>query len=177
MTRALALIGLSLVTCMAGAADPLGRLFYTPAQRLQLDTLRNEKKTAPPAAEPEQPVPVPEVLRYDGSVRRSDGKTTVWINNRPVNDGKPTGELPVPSRVRPDHGLSLTLPEAGKNIELRVGQSVDVESGSVQEQYAPPLRDMEPAGTAAKPANAASPGDGSTARRTADDQDGERARR
>ena len=174
--RLLALVVLWPLIGTVNGAEPLGRLFYTPAQRAQLDGVRARKHVAPSAAEPEQPAPVPEVLRYDGIVRSSDGRTTLWINNRAITGGKPTGELPVPGRARPDHRISLTLPQAGRDVELSVGQSVDVVSGSVHEVYA------RPGGADAEPATRSASGKSAEraerAVRTApDEEDGERARR
>lgn len=174
----IAFIAPSFIGYAAYAAEPLGRLFYTPAQRAELDALRSKKNVAPPTPEPAQPAAIPDVVKYDGIVRRSDGRTTVWINNRAVDDGKPAGELPLSSRVRPDHRIRLTLPEAGKEIELRVGQSVDVVSGSIVEPYARTAPNAE----AVKPA--ASPGASSAkkdvqrpARPDSDEENGERTRR
>lgn len=58
------------------AADP-GRLFYSPAQRTQLETARLRK--AVPGAAPGAAAPV----RYDGVVVRSDGKVVRWVDGRP----------------------------------------------------------------------------------------------
>lgn len=173
MSRAL-LVVLSVAVSTAHAAETLGRLFYTPAQRAELDALRGRKNVAPPPAAPEQPAVVPEVLSYDGIVRRSDGKTTVWINNRAVNDGKPAEDLPLAGRVRPDQRLSVTLPQAEKNIELRVGQSVEVLSGSIAEPYA---RRPGYARAPAEPRVAAKRETPAPVKPPADDEDEERARR
>ena len=156
MKRALILL-LFLSAHPAYGAEPLGRLFYTPAQRAQLDVLRSQKHIAPPAAEPEQPATIPETVRYDGIVRRNDGTTTVWINNHALPEGKPAGELPISARVRADHRLSITVPQIGKSVELKVGQSAELVSGSITEPYARPQADAQPqraAPVAAKPAPA-----------------------
>lgn len=87
----------SLATCLllfAGApghaeADALGRLFYTPEQRAQLESARARKITghdAPArsdAARPAAPVAVPPPTRFDGVVIRSDGTATRWVDGRP----------------------------------------------------------------------------------------------
>lgn len=136
MRYALPLLALLLAAGQAPAAESLGRLFYTPAQRAQLDALRSRKSIAQPVPEQQEPLPVPEVLTYGGIVRRSDGKTTVWINNRVVNDGKTAERLPISSHVRPDDSISLQLPQASRSIDLKVGQSVEIVSGVVAEPYA-----------------------------------------
>ncbi len=76
------ILGLLLATLGAGnaslAAD-LGRLFYTPAQRAQLEAARarNVTQASPAAAAIAHP------QRFDGVVIRSDGASTSWINGRP----------------------------------------------------------------------------------------------
>ena len=139
MTRPFALLMALVALCAVKthAAEPLGRLFYTPEQRAQLDVLRSRKHIAPPAAEPEKPPPAPEVLKYDGIVQRSDGRATVWINSRQIDGAKPGAQLPTGGRLRADRRISVKLPQSGRDVDLRVGQRVDVQSGSVEEPYAP----------------------------------------
>ena len=86
MIRFATLFPVLLVLGTDACAAELGRLFYTPAQRTQLDTLRSRKNIAPPVPEVKDAPPVPDTLTYGGVVRRSDGRSTVWINNRTVND-------------------------------------------------------------------------------------------
>jgi hypothetical protein len=117
------------------AAEPVGRLFYTPAQRAQLDVLRSQKSIAPPVPEQPEPVAMPDIVTYGGIVRRSDGKTTVWINNHVVNDGKANDGLAISSKVRSDDRVSVKLPQASGSIDLKVGQSVEVVSGTIAEPY------------------------------------------
>jgi hypothetical protein len=138
LTRALVSLSLALALAAgtAPAAEPLGRLFFTPAQRAQLDIARSQKSRATLASDQEVAAPVPEVITYGGIVRRNDGKTTVWINNRAVNDGKATDKLPVASRVRPDGSVNLQVPQSDRSVNLKVGQSVEIVSGTIAEPYA-----------------------------------------
>lgn len=59
-----------------------GRLFYTAAQRAQLEAARARNVTQ--ITQPPQPGPVagPPATRFDGVVIRSDGKRTTWINGQ-----------------------------------------------------------------------------------------------
>jgi hypothetical protein len=50
------------------AAQPLGRLFYTPAERAQME------KTQPESTE---------ITRYQGMVESSAGRRTVWVEGQP----------------------------------------------------------------------------------------------
>lgn len=75
----------SLCLCGSGFAAPSdlpGRLFYTPAQRAQLETARARNLTQHASPKPNQPVSVPAPLRYDGVVIRSDGKSTRWVGGK-----------------------------------------------------------------------------------------------
>lgn len=107
LTRSLLMVGL--VSAFAGTgnaslaapSDP-GRLFYTPAQRVQLESARTRTAT-PHARQSERSLPdsAPPPLRYDGMVIRSDGKTTRWVNGKPQLDGSDVSGLK-PGQVRAD---------------------------------------------------------------------------
>lgn len=69
-----------------GLAEPgeVGRLFYTPAQRIQLEDARARRVTR--LGDPSKsavPVATPAPRRFDGIVIRSDGEATRWVNGQP----------------------------------------------------------------------------------------------
>ena len=75
-------MGGALLLGTAGAqAQELGRLFFTPEQRAALDARRKARVPDKPAAASavEQPV-----TRVDGAVRRSGGRSTVWVNGEAI---------------------------------------------------------------------------------------------
>jgi len=78
------LVPLSLFASHASQAEPieLGRLFYTPAQRAQLETARARKVTQRASPKQDQPASTPAPLRFDGVVIRSDGKATRWVDGK-----------------------------------------------------------------------------------------------
>lgn len=80
---------------LAAAADP-GRLFYTPAQRAQLENARARNVTQPSRVAADS---APPVVRFDGVVIRSDGKGTRWINGRPRPGTSPVAALK-PGQIR-----------------------------------------------------------------------------
>lgn len=90
----------SLCFCGSGfaAADP-GRLFYTPAQRAQLEATRVRNVTQVRQATPGAGAPPP--IRYDGVVIRSDGKTTRWVDGQPQLDTAGVAGLK-PGQIRAD---------------------------------------------------------------------------
>ena len=72
------LLSLSALACAADSAA-LGTLFFSPEERARLDRLRRGESE--PAA-----APAPgEASAVTGFVKRSDGRTTVWIDGNAVS--------------------------------------------------------------------------------------------
>ena len=140
----------------AQAQERLGRLFFTPAQRASLDVARSQRARAALSTEkPEQEAtPVPQTITYSGHIRRSDGKTTVWINNQAVHDRESAGAAAIVGRVRPDGSVTLQVPQSGRSVILKPGQSVELLSGAVEEGYS---RRVESSRPEPKPTPAAKP--------------------
>ena len=129
----------------ASAEPPtLGRLFFTPAERVHLDELRRKPPAPPQVAVTTQPeavpaAPTPQYITVNGVVRRSDGNSTVWVNNKPVTGQRSEdGVVVTPSGTRGSGNVTLRVPETGRTIDLKVGQQVEVRSGQVQEGYESP---------------------------------------
>ena len=141
----------------AQPVEPIGRLFFTPAQRASLDVARTRRAQTTLASEKsEDSTPAAQSVTYDGMVRRSDGKSTIWINGRPFNESEQTSG-PVVGRIRQDGGILLQLPQSGRSVELKVGQTVELQSGTIEEAYSrrPVRPEPKPAakpGADAKPA-------------------------
>ena len=142
---ALACAAVSAITAGAAqAADGLGTLFFTPAQRAQFNILRERSARQPFAAEPEKEAPRgPDVLTYGGIVRPSEGKPTVWINGKPITERGGGRDISV--SVRRDGGVTVAVPQAERAASLRVGQSVDMTSGTIEEPYARRITIVRPA--------------------------------
>lgn len=143
----LALMLLYLAVPAAAAADELGRLFFTPQQRQDLDRRRVTNR-----AEEEAPQIKEGPLTLDGHVKRSSGKTATWINGAPqYDDGNPGRDA---ARV-------TVVPNAGEpGVSLKVGQTYERASGAVNDDLnggeisigkrAPEARTTAPRGAAAK---------------------------
>ena len=80
LNRAAALAALALCTGAHGA-EALGTLFTTPEERAHLDQLR---RGDPVASSPAGPA---HEARITGFVKRSDGRSTVWIDGLAVPIG------------------------------------------------------------------------------------------
>lgn len=92
----------SLGLCHSSLAEPveLGRLFYTPAQRAQLESARTRNTTQQASqSQPGSFDGAPAPLRFDGMVIRSDGKTTRWVDGKPQLDGSGVSGLK-PGQIR-----------------------------------------------------------------------------
>jgi len=118
------IVAASCFIAMAGAAvqaadEGLGRLFFTPQQRVALDAGRRIAAAKPKAGTASAKRPVRE-LRLDGIVTRSDGERTVWVNGRAYHNGRPAGLRVTP--VEPA-AARIHVGESGRAIKLRVGET------------------------------------------------------
>jgi len=109
------------------AAQQLGRLFFTPEQRAALDARRAARLPDKPAAVAESPT-----TRVDGYVRRSSGKSTVWVDGEPLPEGLQLEGLRV-RRGNDPTKVTVSVGEEGRRIELRVGETLDRATGEVKD--------------------------------------------
>jgi hypothetical protein len=148
MRTLLALALLLPINTLAAESGTVGRLFFTPEQRAQLDTLRVKKVVATQTKDE----PPPEVVTYNGIVRRSDGKATVWVNNKALTEGELSTAESVSGRISRDGQILLGNPASGAGkMQLKVGQSAELLSGRVGESYSV-LQNTQAPGSKPKPA-------------------------
>ena len=124
--RCIWVLVLCLVSPGAGAAAPTdpGRLFFTPAQRAQLEDARarNAIPSSLGSGSPTDNVPAP--LRYDGVVIRSDGTATRWIDGKTRRDGaavpglKP-GQIRANGRIYEPYQVLRPLPPEPANPDTK----------------------------------------------------------
>ena len=131
MTRvAESLIAIAFATCAAAAqAQELGRLFFTPEQRAQLDERRKTHVPDKPAAVlVESPS-----TRLDGYVKRAHGESTLFVNGEAIPEGVQTEGM----QVVPDHAsadrATIVTGDGGKRVRLKVGESLDRGTGTVRD--------------------------------------------
>ena len=125
---------LLLATGAASAAE-LGRMFFTPEQRATLDKSRRQSLRPEPVPEfKAPPPPLPQNVSVTGLIRRSDGKHTIWLNNHVVNERQTSGIHAGISRR--DNHVRLRVPDDGRGVDLKVGQTLEIVSGSIGENYA-----------------------------------------
>jgi len=102
----------------AAADENLGRLFFTPQQRQDLDRRRqaNAQETATSAGS---------LVTVNGQVSRSSGKTTTWINGVPQANAR-----------KPRDPAQVTLPggEGEPPVSLKIGQTLDKVRGEIRDE-------------------------------------------
>ena len=136
-------------TITATAAEPIGRLFTSPAERSNLDYLRQTKKKlivpviidapaesveAPTAAPVMRPVVLPDAVNLQGYVKRNDGKQgTVWVNNQALQENSSNKEVQVGKLSEGSNRVPIKLSANGRRLNLKAGQVYDPETNKVRE--------------------------------------------
>ena len=153
LTRAFALAGLvtgafaqSVPAGGSFAPSPIGRLFSSPQQRLELDRVRDDPGSAQvttPILEPSRRQSRPEsehdapalAATLDGVVVRSDGHWQAWIDgNEATVDQVATTGVRLEVMHTPGGRLRVRLTAGRTSAVLEPGQSVD-ENGKVRAAY------------------------------------------
>lgn len=129
------------------AQSGLRRLFTTPALRAELDRRRlQELQGFTNVVEPIVVTPIDEELvesdasvpdtiyRVGGSMRRSDGNYTVWINDVAIA----AADLPANMLLMQPYSqgqIRISNPETGANYIVKPGQVLNLTQGELMESY------------------------------------------
>ena len=121
------LIGAMLIAVTSPCtAQELGRLFFTPEQRSALDARRKARVPDRPAAA----VVASPTMRLDGYVKRSGGKSTVWVNREALDEGgTDTPRLPRGN----DDRVSVPIGETRSRVQMKPGETLDRGNGEVRD--------------------------------------------
>ena len=151
------LLGVMLVLVLAALpslsqGESLGRLFFTPDERSNLDRARLTGIAPEQEGAPAQQL---ESITLNGIVKRSSGKTTVWVNSAAQHETDlPPGTKRQASKMRlPD--FPVLVQKTGKTVTLKVGQTLNIESGEIREIYQLPPRNEAPPAAASQASTAA----------------------
>lgn len=106
---------------IAAAQSSLGRLFYTPEQREDLDRRRASNAR-------ESVITTDGTLTVNGQVRRSSGLGTTWINGIPQDSRTRPRAVPADA-ARTTVNLGDTEPPAS----LKVGETLDRARGEISD--------------------------------------------
>lgn len=139
------LIGLASMPLQATAEDDFGRLFSSQAERKKLDILRQNQKlivVTPQKNMPSEPAvnELPEPITLQGYVKRSDGSTTLWVNNKAVQENTTQDNVEIgrlskqkSSAKNASDSLNVRVPVNGKSARLKPGQVYDPETNRIVE--------------------------------------------
>jgi hypothetical protein len=103
----------------SAAAEDLGRLFFTPQQRQELDRRREAN------IQESGTFTVENTMTVNGHVARSSGRTTTWINGVPQYDSHQTRD---PARV------TVGGSEGEPPVDVKIGQTLDKTRGEVKDE-------------------------------------------
>ncbi len=114
----------------AAADENLGRLFFTPQQRQDLDRRRQ-------ANIQDSAVSADNRVTVNGQVSRSLGKTTIWLNGVPQENTR-----------KPRDPAQVTLPggEGEAPVTLKIGQTLDKVRGKIRDELGEGKIAVEPVG-------------------------------
>ncbi|MFM9913146.1 MAG: hypothetical protein ACKVN9_06415 [Methylophilaceae bacterium] len=121
----------------------IGRLFFTPSDRANMEIIRKNSKAPDKvvkaedieevAAEEDAPIAkkVSPPVVVNGYISRSDGKNTVWVNDRPMSEKSSSQTVKV-EKLRADKGqVKIVITDEKKAASLRPGQVYDPNSNKV----------------------------------------------
>ena len=141
----LLLVSLAGLSSAQAAPDDFGRLFSSPGERKKLDILRQNQKlivVTPQKNMPSEPAAneLPEPITLQGYVKRSDGSTTLWVNNKPVQENSAQDNVEIgrlsqqKNSTRPgSDSLGVRVPATGKRLQLKAGQVYEPDTNRVRE--------------------------------------------
>lgn len=109
-------------------AQELGRLFFTPDQRQALDARRKARVPDKPAAA----AVVAPTMRLDGYVKRSAGRSTVWVNGESLSESG-QADSPRIGSGRRESGVSVNVGESNSRVDMRPGEVLDRGNGDVRD--------------------------------------------
>lgn len=116
---------LALSIASSTQASGLGRLFFTPEQRAQLEHERARNATAEDGSSSS-------VLTINGIVQRHGGARTVWINGVAQNAGN--------SDERSPEALPVSVSGQLHPVKVKVGQKLILDQPAQQNPSAPQKR-------------------------------------
>jgi len=108
-------------------AANLDKLFTDKSQRAQIDAARSGNYTGSDIQQTSK-------VNVNGYMKRSDGKSVVWINNKNTLEGSKVGNIKVHQRsVGKNKKVSINVD--GKSASLRPGETWHKETGAIVDSH------------------------------------------
>ncbi|MDO9283124.1 MAG: hypothetical protein Q7T88_12160 [Methylotenera sp.] len=142
------LIASFFTSAQAAPDDDFGRLFSRQNERKNLDIKRQNQKLkviTPQDLQPEPaanaaPPELPNPITMQGYVKRSDGASTLWINNQAVQEGSAIDNVQI-GRLKGQQNkagagsdsLNVKIPANGQQVQLKAGQVYMPETNQIVE--------------------------------------------
>lgn len=120
-SRTISCVLLACLIAPAAHATRLGRIFFTPEQRAQLD--HNSARTTPAEGDSSS------VLMVNGIVQKHGGARTAWINGVPQKAGN--------SDDRSPEALPVSVPGKSQPVKIKVGQKIQLDQPTQQNPPTP----------------------------------------
>jgi hypothetical protein len=123
----------------AGTSAPgadLGRLFFTPAERNELDRIRIG------ISDNADPTVNNRTLRLDGVVQKNGQAPLLWVNGRRYKGTEIGGATLNPSTLNASTVAVSLPPPDPRDMKLKVGQTLDPAGGNLREVYQRPPQEL-----------------------------------
>lgn len=112
-------LGLISIVCSSANASELGRLFYTPQQRLQLEA--QQAGTASEDGSGKR-----NYIMVNGVIQKNGGKRMVWINGTQQPTTNDNGKAP--------SIVTVTVPGKSQPVQAKVGQRLTLDNTVPEEK-------------------------------------------
>lgn len=130
------LLGLLCVYATTAASEDLGRLFFSAAERLQIEQAQRRKQAEiaqmQTQAVSKTKTQIPEWLQINGLVIREQHDNVIWIN-----DKQNLTQAGVRIDTQHPDGISIPMQLIDKqsNMQLKPGQKLNTRSGEIVENF------------------------------------------
>ena len=128
---------LALFTARSTQAGSLGRLFFTPEQRTQLEHEHTRTATAATRNATAEDGSSSSVLTVNGIVQKKGGGRTVWINGVAQSAGNSDEHSP--------EALPVSVPGQSHPVKLKVGQKLILDQPARPNPPATAPKEKQPA--------------------------------
>ncbi len=149
MKHGLSLLVISLIFCnlqgwaadqSAKPAPTMGRLFFSPNDRASLDNIRQNSKAPDKLIKADEPEKEEQSIDVEaepskriivkGYVSRTDGKNTVWVNDKAMAEHSSNKDITVGTLQKNSGKIQVTIKGTEqKTIALKAGQVYDPNTG------------------------------------------------